>query len=274
MHVLAGEPLFRHCSHILLTYNMLMCFWLQLEQTIDPKDSRISVPWDSATSSAKSSPVRSASSSADKHWFLSLAPYEVICKSPVLAKNVATKLFKKKKNLGNKTMWFSEPFSSPCMSAVSRIWAAPYTAPATGVLTSRNQRICESWHVLHKIICHKQIQNGCLSLWWSILFSYGPICLTTTCANKRTPYKKTRPALPWQYLSTGVNLPSQGELAVGGHPTSKFLFRAKPKTCIWKAGLVQIRPRLALPQLRTAKPGAFTNLMHLQRLASHMHIES
>lgn len=50
---------------------------------------------------------------------------------------------------------FRAIFLAMCMSAVSHVWAAQFTAPATGVLTSHNQRACLSWHILHNIMCHK-----------------------------------------------------------------------------------------------------------------------
>ena len=40
---------------------------------------------------------------------------------------------------------FRAIFLAMCMSAVSHVWAAQFTAPATGVLTSHNQRACLSW---------------------------------------------------------------------------------------------------------------------------------
>ncbi len=60
----------------------------------------------------------------------------------------------------------------------------------------------------------------------------------------------TKPSVPQGPSGSGEQLSQE---------VNSFRCRAKPKTCIWKAGLVQIRPRLALP-LEKRKQATHTDI--------------
>lgn len=167
-------------------------------------------------------------------------------------------------------MVFRAIFLAMCMSAVSHIWAAQFTAPATGVLTSHNQRVCLSWHILHNIMCHKQIQNGCVSLWWSVIGQY---VWSTMCTNKRTPYNKTCPALPWQYLGASVSLRTISRRTGCGKTSHQQVpLPCKTKNLHLKSRVGANSPAPCLTSAMDRETRGFTCPMHLQQLASHTQI--
>ena len=74
------------------------------------------------------------------------------------------------------------------------------------------------------------------------LFSV-PLLILTHKLSKTSSPCFTKPSVPCHLYFQGPS--GSGEQL--SQEVNSFRCRAKPKTCIWKAGLVQIRPRLALP---------------------------
>ena len=93
------------------------------------------------------------------------------------------------------------------------------------------------------------------------------------CTNKRTPYNKTCPALPWQYLGASVSLRTISRRTGCGKTSHQQVpLPCKTKNLHLKSRVGANSPAPCLTSAMDRETRGFTCPMHLQQLASHTQI--